>query len=57
MSEWQPIESCVFDGSLVVFYDSKYGNAFIDYAEHDADAAWWRERGVTHWFAMPEPPK
>jgi hypothetical protein len=51
---WQPIETAPFNDtcSIVLWHG---GHVSYEDLDHDSDAAWWRERGATHWALMPPP--
>jgi hypothetical protein len=51
---WQPIETAPFrDTYAIVLWHG--GHVSYEDLDHDSDAAWWRERGATHWALMPPP--
>ena len=60
-SPWRPIAEAVFDDRLAVVWDSACpwsgGRYMIVDLDHDADAAWFKERGVHYFVELPEPPK
>lgn len=54
VTTWQPIETAPFrDTYAIVLWHG--GHVSYEDLDHDSDAAWWRERGATHWALMPPP--
>jgi len=51
MSEWQPIDTVPFGGTVILYHPS-WGVFFDTY--YDVDDM---NSDVTHWMPMPEPPK